>query len=348
MKFTDPIFSGQEKLYANVAKPTPRGHRAVGEGAGLWKVLEKNVEYRGIECMFDTRACELIAKRSSGKSEVFGVRAERKGETLDIKANKAVVLCTGGYSNNVDFFKKFCTRSLPFYPNPMVAFDNGDGITMAQAVGADLFAIDNVGLRVLISRGWPSPNFASYVRHPQNGDYIWANLEGKRFMDETTAYSDAPLIVATQPESRCYMIFDENTKRSGGESIGWKFSHDLSKEISAGAIRRADSVRNLAKIINIDPDTLKDTIDDWNKNAADGRDADFGRTTVGLIDTPPFYAGSLKIHVVSSYGGVKVNTKGQVIDVFDRPFPDFSQQEARQADVWGKPILVAVNIYQKA
>jgi succinate dehydrogenase/fumarate reductase flavoprotein subunit len=223
VEFSNPNFSGDEALFAKVAKPAPRGHTAKGQGAALTRVLVKQIKDRGIETMFETRAERLIA-RQVDRTEVVGIQAKQGTKTLNIRAQKAVMLAAGGYCTNAKSLRKFCMESIPADPNPMMLYDNGDGILMAMGIGADLFGIDNLGLRTFILRGWPK-GYAGYTRQPPSGDFVYVNLEGKRFVDESTFYGKIPDILTNQKEARCYMIFDEDVKKVGGQNIGWDFSN---------------------------------------------------------------------------------------------------------------------------
>jgi succinate dehydrogenase/fumarate reductase flavoprotein subunit len=69
-------------------------------------------------------------------------------------------------------------------------------------------------------------------------------------------------------------------------------------------------------LIELDPATLEETVNVWNKDAANGKDPVFGRKKVAPIDTPPFYAGFIHNYAGYNYGGLMINTKAQVMDVY--------------------------------
>jgi succinate dehydrogenase/fumarate reductase flavoprotein subunit len=64
--------------------------------------LSRLVEKRGIKVMLQTPAKGLIQMPETG--DVVGVKAEREGKEIHIKAAKGVVLACGGYNNNPEMF----------------------------------------------------------------------------------------------------------------------------------------------------------------------------------------------------------------------------------------------------
>ena len=82
----------------------------------------------------------------------------------------------------------------------------------------------------------------------------------------------------------------------------------------------ADTIRGLATKIGLDPATLERTVERFNRDAAAGRDPEFGRTEVGLmgpgtmrpLDAPPYYAVSVHPGTLGTNGGPRLNEHGQV------------------------------------
>ncbi|MBI3949220.1 MAG: FAD-dependent oxidoreductase [Acidobacteria bacterium] len=311
VQFTGPNYSGEELLYANIAKPAPRGHSTVGRGQALLQVLESQVDLRGIEYLTETPASELIV-RSGAATEVVGVRSKTKG--LYIKARTGVVLAAGGYATDAAALKKYTMFSLPLLVNPMMkgfTADDGDGIAMAQDVGCDFYGIDTMAPRVLVLVGYPTPGYAYYVGFSVGG-VIWVNEAGQRFMDEKTFYGKAPFVLKTQTNAHAFQIFDQAAIAGGGAKVG-PFSNDLSKELAIGSIKTAATIRALASVIGVNADNLDATVSTWNTNAAQGKDPQFGRTLVAPINTPPFYAADVRNYAGYNYGGVRITPDCRVV-----------------------------------
>jgi len=111
--------------------PHSPGYRG---GARMMKVMRDNVQARNIDVRLDTPARRLIV---DGSKQVLGVRAEHQGREITVKASKAVVLTCGGFEGDQEMIKHY------FEAQPLMVSgfmgNTGDGIRMAQELGADLW-----------------------------------------------------------------------------------------------------------------------------------------------------------------------------------------------------------------
>ncbi|MBR1893386.1 MAG: FAD-dependent oxidoreductase [Lachnospiraceae bacterium] len=143
----------------------------------LLQANEKN------EIMTRTTAKELIVE--NGK--VTGVKAERAdGSEVVAHASKGVVLATGGYAANISKVLETNKYWSTDYLSEKTTTTNrsslqGDGITMAEAAGAD---VTGTGWTQLMPISWVDNGNLAFG----GGDYaIYLNPEtGKRFVDETS------------------------------------------------------------------------------------------------------------------------------------------------------------------
>ena len=77
-----------------------------------------------------------------------------------------------------------------------------------------------------------------------------------------------------------------------------------------------ENLKDLAEKIDVDPKTLAETLNNWNKYVADQNDPDFGRTT-GMkndLSQAPYYAIKIAPGIHHTMGGVHINTSAEVID----------------------------------
>ena len=313
-------------------------YRVGGEGRTggerLFKLFASNVESREIEVVFNSPVKELI---KSSEGEIVGVLAESDGKPLAVKANKAVVLACGGFEHDermrMDYLKP---HPFEFYANPG---NTGDGIKMAQKVGAALWHMSSVGGR-LICR-WPDTPTGQIVGIGP-APYLLVGQDGKRYADEEpqARLHHAFLYTAMEFDWKrvryvrdpSWFIFDEKRRLAGpipnpgtgAVAVGLiPWSEDNSEEIEKGWIIAADTVGELAEKIDLDADTLVETVETFNQYCADGEDLDFGRPAETLvpIDEPPFYAVKMVVGSWGTQGGPMRNAKCQVLDPDGNPMP---------------------------
>jgi tricarballylate dehydrogenase len=147
---------------------------------------------------------------------------------------------------------------------------------------------------------------------------VAVNKLGKRFADEgqdlwPKRYASWGALIAEQPDQTAYSIFDSKVRRC--------FIPPMFKPL------KADSIPELAELLDIDQAAFLQTVRDYNDHVVDSRDFNpgvlDGRSTAGLtppksnwalpIDTPPFYAFPLKPGITFTYLGVAVDDKARVL-----------------------------------
>jgi succinate dehydrogenase/fumarate reductase flavoprotein subunit len=309
------------------------------EGYGyqrLWKILKDAVIKRQIKIMYETPGIELV--QDCKTREIRGVVSERQGKKIYIRAKKAVILCTGGFENNQEMIRDYLLLPCGYpFGSP---YNTGDGIRMAQAVGADLWHMANVAGPSLSFRapgaGWA---FGAGFTAP-GGGYIFIAKDGTRFVNENTpskhgkvnfhgTYVHLPLPLPV------HAVFDETVRKSGplyrqDEFWCWhavieryKWSADSSAELEKGWILKADTIRELAGKMGKDPDNLEKTLAAWNRSCAAGNDSEFGRPAKRMapIHTPPYYAMELVPAFTNTQGGPRRNHHAQVLDTNRKPIP---------------------------
>ncbi|MFC1930480.1 FAD-binding protein [Chloroflexota bacterium] len=314
------------------------------EGYRLWKFLAGTVEKRPIKILTNTPAEDLIV---NNKGEVIGVRALNAGQKMSIKAKKAVILTCGGFERNEELKRDY----LPCWPffdfgNPG---NTGDGIRMAQKVGADLWHMPATSAAL----GFKSPDYgAAFCVSFISERFIFVNRDGNRFLNETgledhelatrvSLFDSARFIYPYIP---AYAIFDEIGRKkaplfegnSGFNKTIYKWSPDNSVEIDKGWITKGKTIGDLARKISIDESTLVDMISKYNEYCKKGLDPEFNRSrkTLVALDTPPFYAIELYPCLCNTQGGPRRNSEARVLDPGGNPIPRlFSAGE--MGSLWG-------------
>ena len=275
-----------------------------GVGAYLVTALLKKVNDLDINVMYNTTATELI----SSDGTVTGVKAESNDTNYTINA-KAVILATGGFGNNEDMIVKY-RKDLKGTVTTSAPGITGDGIVMAEDVGADLVDIEQIQLHPTVEQ-----KTSMLITESVRGDgAILVNQDGKRFTDELLTRDVVSAAELEQPGSYAYIIFDQRLRE------GLKATE---KYISTGITVQGDTIEDLAEKIDVDPKTLAETLNNWNKYVADKNDPDFGRTT-GMekdLSQAPYYAIKIAPGIHHTMGGVHINTSAEVIDTDNQVIP---------------------------
>ena len=365
IKVTDWVKSLREgtklTVYGGAGFPTVPGAKAMkkygvvgahrgmnGQALNMWELLTYAVEKkRNIEVLLNTPAKRLV---TNNDGEVIGVIAESNGKSIAIKANKGVILTSGGFEYNKKMMQNFLKGS------PIHALGNpgntGDGIIMAEKVGAGLWHMTGcsapLGIKV------PEFEAAFYISLSSPG-FIFTDKHGKRFVNEKSIEAHSALYAVDfydahaleYPRIPCYLIFDENTRLAGpiSNSLGrgyagrrYKWSADNSEEIKKGWILKADTLSELADKLKIKAETLEGTLQRWNTDVSKGGDTLFNRPlqapahgTVNKehampiwsapVNKAPYYAMELYPCIMNTQGGPRRNTKGQILDSFGTPIP---------------------------
>jgi succinate dehydrogenase/fumarate reductase flavoprotein subunit len=310
-------------------------------GGTLYLPIRAQVEDRGIPIMYQTPAKELIRNY---EGEIIGLKAESKGKTISIKARRGVILACGGFEFAEDIQQQF----LPGWPmyGRGSTYNTGDGIKMAQQVGASLWHMNNA----LAGVGAILVDDADLGRVPVTVSlfgvpYILTDRQGRRFMNESAqgrhGLGEKEHLVFfdtldTQSFTRipCYAILDARALKrplvSTGMKIGWynwysgyKWSQDNSAEIEKGWIIKGDTIQELAAKLDIKSDSLQKTITTYNQFCDTGIDSDFGRpkTNLNRMDQPPYVALKLYPVMYNTQGGPRRNALCQVLDPFDNAIP---------------------------
>lgn len=322
-----------------------------GKGFHLMKFMYQQVEKRQIEVLYQTPAERLYTDQSG---RVIGVRAtgkiNGKDRLINIKVSKGVILGTGGFEANEEMKLQF----LNVYPVYFTggAANTGDGIKMAQEVGADLWHMTCVSARLVAKfREFPiafSLNFggkiwsknrllgtkkkltAGFIIVDKNGRrYTNEDIKGHSLFYELTNFDSHQL---EYPKAPSYFIFDRNRMDSGPLALAsgiagphriYKWSTDNMAELNKGWIVRGDSVSELAEKIGMAASVLVETLRKWNAFCAAGNDAEFGRPIHELVplNAPPYYAVKLFPGGPNTQGGPKRNCRGQVLTPFGNPIP---------------------------
>lgn len=311
MEFLDGEFTVTGGLW-------PRAHKPVEPvGTGFFKTYQSYLDsHEGITMVYNTTAKDLIVE--NGK--VVGANCEASdGSKITAKGN-CVVLATGGFARNVELREKYNAEinKWPTLDDSILSTncstDNGDGIFMAQAVGAALTQMYNIQLLPL---GDPATGALSGNIEHNVETRIFVNKEGNRFVNEGGRRDDMTLALFEQTDRTMYIIMDSDTYPTGDEVNN--FGETVNDLVAAGRAYKADTLEDLAAQIGVPAENLVATVAEFNRYAEGGDKAgevdEFGRSLFSTpIDNGPFYAAARVPTVHHTMGGVVIDVNCHVLD----------------------------------
>ncbi|MDI9504666.1 MAG: FAD-dependent oxidoreductase [Bacillota bacterium] len=273
-----------------------RVHNVVGAGGmtdghgGQFTVpLTQRFETLGGQIVYQATADAIVTDESGKACGLTALMAD--GSRVTVKAN-AVILATGGYAQNralLDF------PAVQGYHTSVPTGNVGDGLTMAEAVGASVYVPDYTQV-VYVS-------FTCGVGINEEAGLI-VNDQGVRCANEYTYQYHVSDSVARTGSSAAYYIADANDPNP---TVQYGMTLDSTP--------RADSVEALAESIGMQPEALAATVARYNELCEHGEDKDFGKPTDKMIALagPTFYAIKMSPCVTVTYGGLNINRNAQVL-----------------------------------
>jgi succinate dehydrogenase/fumarate reductase flavoprotein subunit len=333
-----------EQSYPFVSSYVPI-HRAAG--VRLFKVLDDNVRSRRLRVMLATPARQLI---TGTQGEIRGLTAERAGQMIAIRARRAVVLACGGFEANADMQRQFWQEKPVL--NAAYMGNTGDGIVMAQAVGAALWHMWHYhgvygfkhpdadypfGIRPKRLPDWiPGEAARSDVKVP----WIIVDRLGRRYMNEYQPYTQDTSWRAmalldgaamSYPRIPSYMIMDEPGRGTypivsptfNDRRFKFTWSETTLRELESRILRKCNSTAELAAAMNVREQVLAATIADWNAACDGGEDSLHGRPATSMlkIATPPFYCAEVWPVCSNTHGGPVHDAEQRVLNAFGSPIP---------------------------
>jgi 3-oxosteroid 1-dehydrogenase len=341
-----------EEMYAwgGLAKVTTWDYELLGKriaedlrtfGPGLMASFVKAaVIDRKIPAHVETPVRALVADANGA---VIGVRAERGGKDFFVRARKGVVLAVGGYDHNKAMACMF--EEMPDWNGVFPAYLDGDHMVMAPELGAAIASVPPTNLALFYGYQIPGEEVEGrpFWRSSWEGGVphaIWVNKRGERFCDESFYKEYQPKLrlwdgkKQEQPNTDVFLIFDGNYRER--YPLG---SFMPGQELPEGMVIVANSPRELAERLEIDPKRFEATLARFNANAEQGEDPDFARGSMpwairlvgdldyknpllGPLNKPPYHAVRLRpVSVGINSHGLKWDLDARVVHVRGHAIP---------------------------
>ncbi len=297
----------------------------VGGGLALVEALAAEAERLSASIYYGTAARGLVLSDEGGVVGVEAVQRGRPGHFLG-----RVVLASGGFEGNPEMLARYIGPKAQ-WTRPVARggyYNRGEGVAMGLAAGAA-----------------PAGEFGAFHAQPVDprsgaiepvvlhyGYGVLVNREGERFADEAAGPVDAGYervarAVLEQPEGLAWAVFDAGLD----DAPHWRVTVRSDREPL-----EAPTVGALAEAAGLDPAALAATLAAYNAACPEDAsvfrpDGPDGLATRGLrppksnwarpLVRPPFRAWPVICANCFTFGGLRIDASGRVIDLDGDPIP---------------------------
>ena len=306
---------------------TMKGGHNVSGGNTYVQVLEKQLQKYGkdkLRVYLESPATELIMK----DGRVVGVKADNYGKPLTLMAKNGVVITTGGFGSNVEFRQKVNTGvwkeadlGKEIGCSNIGVAAQGQGLQLAQKAGAELIGLSDIQVH---PNGSPGTGLMLDIK-TSGRNRLFINTNGDRFVNEGAARDVLSKAVFAQPGSTYWLV--QNKLRYPDENaIDLLSGRTMRDMLAQGRVKKAANLDELAKIINVDPNRLKATIESYNKVARHEVETDqFGFKANHTDDRPmtegPWYVARKVPTIHHTMGGIHIDTGAHAVNANGQRIP---------------------------
>jgi 3-oxosteroid 1-dehydrogenase len=330
-----------------------RGKHLSSAGQALQGQMLKAALDAGAEVRTGARVKELLVE----DGRVAGLVVDQGGTELRIGATDGVLINAGGFSRNSRMLEQYIPGASSDWTLTAPG-DTGDLIQEAMRVGAAVAQMDErVGNPVALppdSEGGKPVVVHGDLSKPHS---MLVDQSGKRYMRETRSYVEVSRGILEHnretPATPSWLVLDHrylSTYPLAGNMRGAKKPQAW---FDQGFLRKGDTIEALATACDIDPATLRASVERFNSLVQSGRDTDFGRgdhvydnwlgdglhspsPTLGTIEQGPFYAMAVYPGDVSTFGGLVTDEHARVLRGDGTPITGLYATGTSTASVMGR------------
>jgi len=278
------------------------------------RTLEANLVQRGGAVLRGTAARALM----DAGGRCVGVEAERDGRSAQFGA-KAVVIADGGYQANLDLMGEHITPAPRKLMQRGAATGVGDGMRMAQSLGAAVTRLDTFYGHMLSRDSFHNDKVWPYPQLDELGTAgIVVDARGERFTDEGMGGVHVANMIARLPDPlSTWAVFDQAVWNGPGKGARIPANPNLVK--AGGTVHEAGTLAALAEIMGVPAERFELTVAGYNQALAAGRLESLAprRTSTRIaampVAEPPFYAVPLCAGITYTMGGIAIDPDGQVL-----------------------------------
>ena len=302
------------------------GVSAVGGGKGLIDMHYRSALRSGIDIVYQTKMIRILENTDSS---IKGVLVEDEDGITQINTAGTILAC-GGFEANQEMRLQHLGKH---WKNAKVRgskHNTGDGHIAALSIGASTAGQWSGYHGTPIDLHAPDYGCTNSVDRLPRRSYpygIMLNILGKRFVDEGKGFAKNTFVnmaneILKQPKGLAFQVFDAKTK-------------DLLEERYGSAqLISATTIDALCQKLKLEPKTVKRVVQEFNYGVQEGNFDPWrldGRSTKGVtppksnwaqtIDSPPFLAYEVTGGITYTFGGLKINTKAQVLNTQNMVIP---------------------------
>jgi len=314
-----------------------RRSRRLTMGNALIGRLRKSLIDLNVPIWLNCPASELLTEEAG----VSGVLARRNGKDVLIHARKGVILASGGFEHSQSLREKYLPNPTSTKWSAASPNNTGDMLVAGQAIGAATSLLDEAWWAPTLVIDGEDRARALFNERSMPGAVV-VNKDGKRFFNESVAYTTAVQAMYQPGNLPSYLVFDERYKRNypfgpllpSEMRLNWMQPAHIRNHL----LKSAGTVAELADKMGIDARGMSETVARFNGFAATGKDADFNRgenaydliygdirikpnPCLAPVAEPPFYAVEIHPGDIGTKGGLLTNENAQVIGKDGTPIP---------------------------
>ena len=326
------IIFGNVVLVAERIAPTPLNNPAYGPGLMGTKVTDHLIGRLDKLGVLTLTTTEVTSLKTEGET-ITGLTAVGGGSRWDISAD-SIILATGGFGANPEMLRRFFPKYFStdnYFTHYSLQCSTGDGIAMAEAIGADVGKNMSFGLDSMQHM----PGTYTLQRVSLQPEGVIVSASGKRFIPEDDM-ENAEFAMDAQPDGIGWFLFPQSRMEKLYELAlensrfgDWmpeidQLYADLAEELSQGKTVRGDSIEELAAAIGAPAEVLHQTLEQYESFCVSGKDTEFMKDPRFLLPLGlegPWYAVRMLRKFDVTMGGVSIDSRLRALRPDGTPIP---------------------------
>jgi FAD binding domain-containing protein len=315
-----------------------RGTRLVMGNALVGRLLY-SLMLRDVEILTGASVAKIVRDADGAVSSAVLVS---DGVSRDIGIDGGLILAGGGFNRHPG--RRETALGTDAEWSSVAPGANGDAQDLALEIGGrisdrDLSAAFWAPASIRRRANGSIAVFPHFVLDRGKPGTLVVDGNGRRFVNEAISYHQFALEMLAQGKSAtpAFLIADAAALRKYGLGMVRPGGWGTKAAIADGYLVAADTIEQLARRLDIDPGSLRTTIDNMNGFAQTGRDLEFDRGStvyqnhngdalagganpnLGPVAVAPFYAVRLHPSDIGTSAGLVTDDTARVLDSGNRP-----------------------------